>query len=140
VGDIRDELVLRRFFGSQVRLELGLGHRRVTAPTGHDGDLAQTPSQFGDAIVVLGACTDLNVGAQRPGDLFAHKLFEGLAGDPANDSPLESDRCRPARDCDFVLVNLFHPPLGAPMRPGVINELLTGHVSLAVSAQKELAE
>jgi integrase/recombinase XerD len=38
----------------------------------------------------------------------------------------ERDRCRPARDCDFVLVNLFHPPLGAPMRPGAVNELLTG--------------
>jgi integrase/recombinase XerD len=37
----------------------------------------------------------------------------------------ERDRCRPARDCDFVLVNLFHPPLGAPMRPGAINELLS---------------
>jgi integrase/recombinase XerD len=24
-----------------------------------------------------------------------------------------------------VLVNLFHPPLGAPMRPGAVNELLT---------------
>lgn len=30
----------------------------------------------------------------------------------------ERDRCRSARDCDFVLVNLFHAPLGAPMRPG----------------------
>jgi integrase/recombinase XerD len=39
---------------------------------------------------------------------------------------LERDRCRPARDCDFVLVNLFHRPLGAPMRPGAINELLAG--------------
>ena len=38
----------------------------------------------------------------------------------------ERDRCRQARDCDFVLVNLFHPPLGAPMRPGAVNELLTG--------------
>jgi integrase/recombinase XerD len=37
----------------------------------------------------------------------------------------ERDRCRPARDCDFVLVNLLHPPLRAPMRAGVINELLT---------------
>ena len=32
----------------------------------------------------------------------------------------------PGRDCDFVLVNLFHQPLGAPMRPGAVNELLTG--------------
>ena len=38
----------------------------------------------------------------------------------------ERDRCRQARDCDFVLVNLFHPPLGAPMRPGAVNELLAG--------------
>jgi integrase/recombinase XerD len=36
----------------------------------------------------------------------------------------ERHRCREARDCDFVLVNLFHPPLGAPMPPGAINELL----------------
>ncbi|WP_236952070.1 tyrosine-type recombinase/integrase [Kibdelosporangium phytohabitans] len=38
----------------------------------------------------------------------------------------ERDRCRQARDCDFVLVNLFHPPLGMPMRPGAVNELLEG--------------
>lgn len=36
----------------------------------------------------------------------------------------EREGCRAARDCDFVLVNLFHPPLGAPMRPGAVNELL----------------
>lgn len=36
----------------------------------------------------------------------------------------ERHRCREARDCDFVLVNLFHPPLGSPMPPGAINELL----------------
>lgn len=36
----------------------------------------------------------------------------------------ERDRCRPGRDCDFVLINLFHPPLGAPIRPGALNELL----------------
>lgn len=29
-----------------------------------------------------------------------------------------------AADCDFVLVNLFRPPVGAPMRPGAVNELL----------------
>jgi site-specific recombinase XerD len=39
---------------------------------------------------------------------------------------VERNRRRPAHDCDFVLVNLFHPPLGAPMRPGAINELLVG--------------
>ena len=38
----------------------------------------------------------------------------------------ERERCRAARDCDFVLVNLFHPPLGAPMPPGAVNELLAG--------------
>jgi site-specific recombinase XerD len=36
----------------------------------------------------------------------------------------ERDRCRAADDCDFVLVNLFHRPLGVPMRPDAINELL----------------
>ena len=36
----------------------------------------------------------------------------------------EREECRPARRCDFVLVNLFGEPLGAPMRPGALNELL----------------
>ncbi|WP_238166225.1 tyrosine-type recombinase/integrase [Kribbella caucasensis] len=36
----------------------------------------------------------------------------------------ERDRCREAFECDFVLVNLFRVPLGQPMRPGAINELL----------------
>jgi integrase len=36
----------------------------------------------------------------------------------------ERDACRPALDCDFVLVNLFREPRGAPMRPGRLNELL----------------
>jgi len=30
-----------------------------------------------------------------------------------------------ARDSDFVVVNLFRPPLGAPMRPDAVNELMT---------------
>lgn len=38
----------------------------------------------------------------------------------------ERDRCRQACGSDFVLVNLFHPPLGTAMRPGAINELLEG--------------
>jgi site-specific recombinase XerD len=37
---------------------------------------------------------------------------------------VERDACRPARACDFVLVNLFREPIGAPMRPGALNELL----------------
>jgi integrase/recombinase XerD len=37
---------------------------------------------------------------------------------------LERDACRPARVCDFVLVNLFREPVGAPVRPGALNELL----------------
>jgi integrase/recombinase XerD len=37
----------------------------------------------------------------------------------------ERDGCLPARGCDFVLVNLFREPLGAPMRPGALNELLS---------------
>lgn len=36
----------------------------------------------------------------------------------------ERDVCQPARRCDFVLVNLFREPVGAPMRPGAVNELL----------------
>lgn len=39
---------------------------------------------------------------------------------------LERVGCPAARDCDFVLVNLLRPPLGAPMRPGALNELFTG--------------
>ena len=30
-----------------------------------------------------------------------------------------------ARDSDFVFVNLFRPPVGAPMRPDAVNELMT---------------
>jgi integrase/recombinase XerD len=29
-----------------------------------------------------------------------------------------------ARDSDFVMVNLFRPPVGAPMRPDAVNELM----------------
>ncbi len=36
---------------------------------------------------------------------------------------VERDTCREARDSDFVLVNLFRPPLGAPMPPGALNDL-----------------
>ena len=32
---------------------------------------------------------------------------------------------REARDSDFVLVNLFRRPVGAPMRPDAVNELMT---------------
>jgi integrase len=39
----------------------------------------------------------------------------------------EFERLRIARACesDFVLVNLFREPVGAPMRPGAVNELLS---------------
>ena len=37
---------------------------------------------------------------------------------------LERNSCLHARDCDFLLVNLFREPLGRPMRPGALNELL----------------
>ena len=37
----------------------------------------------------------------------------------------ERDGHLPAWDCDFVLVNLFRDPLGAPMRPKALNELLS---------------
>ncbi len=35
----------------------------------------------------------------------------------------ERERCRPAADCDFVLVNLFAEPLGAPMRYSRVAQL-----------------
>ena len=35
----------------------------------------------------------------------------------------ERERCRPARECDFVFVNLFADPLGAPMRYGRVAQL-----------------
>ena len=36
---------------------------------------------------------------------------------------LERNACPPAQTCDFLLVNLFRVPLGAPMRPRALNEL-----------------
>lgn len=36
----------------------------------------------------------------------------------------ERGRCRQAQGCDFLLVNLFGAPLGRPMRPSALNELL----------------
>lgn len=38
---------------------------------------------------------------------------------------LERGGCPQARRCDFLLVNLFREPVGAPMRPSALNELLT---------------
>jgi integrase/recombinase XerD len=38
---------------------------------------------------------------------------------------LERNECQTAADCDFLLVNLFRAPVGAPMRVGAFNELLT---------------
>jgi len=38
----------------------------------------------------------------------------------------ERERCRPAADCDFVLVNLFAEPLGAPMRYSRVAQLFAG--------------
>ncbi len=35
----------------------------------------------------------------------------------------ERERCRPAAECDFVFVNLFAEPLGAPMRYGRVADL-----------------
>lgn len=37
----------------------------------------------------------------------------------------ERAACRNAAESDFLLVNLFREPLGAPMRPAAINELLS---------------
>jgi len=35
----------------------------------------------------------------------------------------ERETCAPAEACDFVFVNLFREPLGAPMKPGAAGEL-----------------
>ncbi|WTL59263.1 site-specific integrase [Nocardia sp. NBC_01499] len=45
---------------------------------------------------------------------------------------LEREEQPAAADCDFLLVNLFREPLGAPMLPGAINELFA---ALCVRAQ-----
>jgi integrase/recombinase XerD len=34
----------------------------------------------------------------------------------------ERDRCRPAQECDFVLVNLFHQPVGRPMSDHTVRQ------------------
>jgi len=36
---------------------------------------------------------------------------------------VERECCAPAQACDFVFVNLFRQPLGAPMKPGAVEEL-----------------
>ncbi|WP_330334827.1 tyrosine-type recombinase/integrase [Streptomyces sp. NBC_00536] len=36
---------------------------------------------------------------------------------------VERDTCREARDSDFVMVNLFRQPLGAPIPPAALNDL-----------------
>lgn len=38
---------------------------------------------------------------------------------------LERNLCPAAADNDFLLINLFRPPVGAPLRVGAVNELLT---------------
>lgn len=51
-----------------------------------------------------------------PADWLVVRTFE--------DYVLLRQECRPARDCDFLLVNLFREPRGGPMRPQALNELL----------------
>jgi integrase/recombinase XerD len=38
---------------------------------------------------------------------------------------LERGEVPTAQDSDFVLVNLFREPVGRPMPPGAVNELIT---------------
>jgi integrase/recombinase XerD len=47
---------------------------------------------------------------------------------------VERQQCPAARDCDFLLVNLFRAPVGSPVTPDAINELFT-----ALSARAGLA-
>ena len=44
---------------------------------------------MGDTVVVLGARADVEVGAERPGDLGGHELADRLAGDPPHELALE---------------------------------------------------
>lgn len=41
-----------------------------------------------------------------------------------NQYAAERADCPPAALCDFLLVNLFRDPVGAPMRPNAVNELI----------------
>jgi integrase/recombinase XerD len=45
----------------------------------------------------------------------------------------ERESCAAAAGCDFVFVNLFHEPLGTPMRPGRVSQLFA-----SLSARGEL--
>ena len=47
---------------------------------------------------------------------------------------VERQQCPAARDCDFLLVNLFRAPVGSPVTPHAINELF-----MALSARASLA-
>ncbi|GAA1614175.1 tyrosine-type recombinase/integrase [Catellatospora bangladeshensis] len=44
----------------------------------------------------------------------------------ADQYAFERQDCAAARDSDFLLVNLFRAPVGAPMRPDALNELVEG--------------
>jgi len=52
----------------------------------------------------------------------------------ADQYQVERQQCQAARDSDFLLVNLFRPPLGSPVTPDAIGDLLT-----ALSARAGLA-
>jgi site-specific recombinase XerD len=52
----------------------------------------------------------------------------------ADEYQVERHQCPAARDSDFLLVNLFRPPLGAPVTPGAVGELFE-----ALSARAGLA-
>ncbi|TNC26583.1 site-specific integrase [Amycolatopsis alkalitolerans] len=49
---------------------------------------------------------------------------DGLVVRAFDEYLLLRQECRPARDCDFLLVNVFREPRGGPMRPQALNELL----------------
>lgn len=54
----------------------------------------------------------------------------------------DRDACPAARSCDFLLVNLYRGQLGAPMRPGALNDLLPAlsrRAGLARQARPHLA-
>ncbi len=49
----------------------------------------------------------------------------------------ERECCPAAAGCDFVFVNLFHEPLGAPMRAGRVNQLFAS-LSLRAKLEREV--
>jgi integrase/recombinase XerD len=76
-----------------------------------------------------------NVNGARAKSRHARAVpLDFLVVQAADQYQLERQQCPAARDSDFLLVNLFRPPLGSPVTPEAIGDLLT-----ALSARAGLA-